>query len=197
MRITTFFPALGKEMKTWFEAFLSYLPGVTGTKLRKAYFSKLLRAGRTITIGAGTRFVATDGISLEAEVSFGLDNYLNASGGTIVIGSRTSFNHGVQLNAAVGGKIIIGSNCLVGPNVIFRTASHRYRDKRVLIRDQGHDIGDIVLGNDVWIGAGAILLGGISIGNGAVIGAGSVVTRNIPEFSVAVGVPARVIKERF
>ena len=55
----------------------------------------------------------------------------------------------------------------------------------------------IIIGNDVWIGAKTIVMGGVTIGNGCVIGAGSIVTKDIPPYSVAVGVPAKVIKKRF
>lgn len=55
----------------------------------------------------------------------------------------------------------------------------------------------VTIGNDVWIGHGSIILPGVSIGSGAAIGAGAVVSRNIPDFAIAVGVPARVIKYRF
>jgi acetyltransferase-like isoleucine patch superfamily enzyme len=63
--------------------------------------------------------------------------------------------------------------------------------------DQGvYSTGPVILGEDVWLGAGVIILGGIRIGKGSIIGAGSVVTRDIPEYSIAVGVPARVVKVR-
>ncbi len=55
----------------------------------------------------------------------------------------------------------------------------------------------VIIGNDVWIGAKAIIMGGVKIGDGAVIGAGSIVTKDIPNYAVAVGVPAKVIKYRF
>ncbi|QHL89493.1 hypothetical protein GU926_17095 [Nibribacter ruber] len=57
--------------------------------------------------------------------------------------------------------------------------------------------GDIVIGNDVWIGAHSIVLSGVTIGNGAIIGANSVVTKDLPPYSIAVGTPAKVIKYRF
>jgi acetyltransferase-like isoleucine patch superfamily enzyme len=76
----------------------------------------------------------------------------------------------VYLNSSVGGTIEIGSYCLIGPKIIFRTASHNFRDKSVLIRYQGHKIGNLILEDDVWIGTGATLLGGITIGKSAVVG---------------------------
>ncbi|NKS84722.1 hypothetical protein GS571_03705 [Rhodococcus hoagii] len=57
--------------------------------------------------------------------------------------------------------------------------------------------GDLVIGNDVWIGAGATVLSGIAIGDGAIVGAGSVVSRDVEPYSIVVGNPARVIRKRF
>lgn len=56
---------------------------------------------------------------------------------------------------------------------------------------------EVVIGNDVWIGQGAMLLGGIEIGNGAIIGAGAVVTKDVPPYSIVAGVPARIVRYRF
>jgi acetyltransferase-like isoleucine patch superfamily enzyme len=56
---------------------------------------------------------------------------------------------------------------------------------------------NVEIGNDVWIGTGAIILDGVKVGNGAIIGAGAVVTKDIPDYAIAVGVPAKVIKYRF
>ena len=122
--------------------------------------------------------------------------FFSACKGKILVGENTAFNHNVHINASVGGEINIGKYVLVGPNVIMRTANHKFSDSNILIRNQGHVIGDIIIEDDVWIAAGAILLSGIKIGKGAVIGAGSVVTKDIPSMAVAVGNPAKVIKFR-
>lgn len=96
----------------------------------------------------------------------------------------------------IGGQIVIGENCLIGPKVVMRTASHRFEKKEVNIRGQGHQIADILIEDDCWIGANAIILGGVHIGKGAIIGAGAVVTKDIPSMVIAVGVPAKVLKYR-
>ncbi len=77
-----------------------------------------------------------------------------------------------------------------------RTANHQYRRSDMNIQDQGHDIADINIENDVWIGANAVILGGVHIGRGAVVGASAAVTKDVPSMAVVVGVPAQVIKFR-
>jgi acetyltransferase-like isoleucine patch superfamily enzyme len=59
------------------------------------------------------------------------------------------------------------------------------------------EFNEVIIGNDVWIGTKAIIMGGITIGNGVIIGAGSIVTKDLPDYSIAVGIPAKVIKYRF
>jgi galactoside O-acetyltransferase len=122
--------------------------------------------------------------------------YFNAEGGSISVGNWTAFNRGAHINAACGGMISIGEHCPIGPGVLMRTANHRFSRPDLYIQDQGHEPADIIIDDDVWIGANAIILGGVHIGKGAVIGAGAVVTSNIPSMGVAVGIPAKVIKYR-
>lgn len=112
----------------------------------------------------------------------------------IEMGYNVFINRNVYITARA--NIIIGDNVLIGPDVIINSGMHRYRDKDKLIRDQGHEIKPITIGNDVWIGAKAVIMPGVVIGDGSVIGAGSIVTRSLPPYSVAVGIPARIIKER-
>lgn len=110
------------------------------------------------------------------------------------IGYNVFINRNAYITARA--NITIGDNVLIGPGVIINSGMHRYKDKNKLIRDQGHEIKPIIIGNDVWIGANAVIMPGVFIGDGSVIGAGAIVTRSIPSYSVAVGIPARIIKER-
>ncbi len=93
------------------------------------------------------------------------------------------------------GRIIIGDDVLFGPDVMVTAATYRYNDGSPVTR-QLMDEADIIIGRDVWIGVGAIILAGARIGDGAVIGAGSVVKGHIPPFALAVGSPAKVVGSR-
>ena len=109
------------------------------------------------------------------------------------IGDRVSINRGVEFYSDYFGnhRIVIGSDVRIAPNVCFHAAGHEISNL-----DYSHAGGQIVVGNEVWIGAGVIVLSGVTIGDRSVIGAGSVVTKDIPPDSVAVGMPARVIRTR-
>jgi acetyltransferase-like isoleucine patch superfamily enzyme len=133
--------------------------------------------GRGSTVGDGYRF------------------YAQTEDSRIVIYDNVSINYNVSINADFG-TIEIGSNSLIGPAVIMRSSNHSFSDSSSLISSQGHDSGNITIGENVWIGANATILPNVSIGSNSIIGAGSVVTKNIPNDVIAVGVPAKVIKSR-
>lgn len=89
--------------------------------------------------------------------------------------------------------IYIGDNVMIAPNVTIITGSHPIEPQ---LREQGYQFNvDVHIGNNVWIGAGAIVMPGVNIGNNSVIGAGSVVTKDIPANVVAFGSPCKVIRE--
>ncbi len=88
-------------------------------------------------------------------------------------------------------KVTIGNNVFFGPGVQIYTATHPTNPAERLLFEFSEPV---AIGNDCWIGGGAIILPGVCIGNGCTIGAGSVVTKNIPANTVAVGNPARVVK---
>jgi maltose O-acetyltransferase len=110
----------------------------------------------------------------------------------VEIGSNVAINRGAQFFPGYKekNKITIGDRVYIAPNVCFYASGHDVQNPSQIIG------GDIVIGDNVWIGANAIILPGISIGANCVIGAGSVVTRSIPENSVAAGNPARVLKTK-
>ena len=86
---------------------------------------------------------------------------------------------------------------MMGPEVIIYTSGHKFDRLDISMMDQGFtDVNPVTIGNDVWLGRRVIIMPGVTIGDGCVIGAGAVVTKDIPAYSVAVGVPARVIKSR-
>lgn len=94
------------------------------------------------------------------------------------------------------GHIKIGKNCLIASHTGIYANNHIFDDASRAIASQGVTAKGIVIEDDCWLGDGVKVLDGVTIGQGSVIGAGSVVTKSIPPFSVAVGVPAKVIKRR-
>lgn len=113
---------------------------------------------------------------------------------TIHIGRQTY----IGLNVCIGGpgNIKIGKDCLIAANSGIIANNHIFTDIHQKIAEQGVTRKGIVIEDNCWLGYGVKILDGVTIGEGSVIGAGSVVTKNIPPYSVAVGVPAKVIKSR-
>lgn len=112
-------------------------------------------------------------------------------------GDRISFGDRVYLNINCtlldGGKICFGDDVLVGPNVQILTVNHPTDAEQRLTRKSL--IEDIVIGNNVWIGAGAILLPGIKVDNNSVIAAGSIVTQDVEANVIVAGNPAKIVKQ--
>ena len=158
--------------------------------------SKFLSRKFGIFISPGCEFIGIESMRFGDGVSIGTISFFAADMGKISVGANTGFNRNVHINASVGGEISIGADCLIGPNVVMRTAGHRFEDLELPIRKQGHILKDITINDNVWIGSNAVILGGVVIGEGAVIGAGAVVTKDVPPFAVVGGVPARILKYR-
>jgi len=127
-------------------------------------------------------------IADDCELSQGV--VLKAYGGDISIGKNTFLGEYCVLYGH--GGIEIGSNTLIAMHTCIVSSNHTIPAKGTLIRSQPDILGPVKIGNDVWIGAGVKILAGVMIGDGCVIGAGSVVTKNVPPFAVAVGVPCHV-----
>jgi maltose O-acetyltransferase len=111
---------------------------------------------------------------------------------TFIDGKRFDSNLESNLDLITHGKISIGNDCLIGPNVQLLAVSH---DKDPHSRlDKYNYVDDIIIGKNVWIGGGAIILAGVVIGDNAIIGAGSVVTNSVDEHSFYAGNPAHKIR---
>jgi acetyltransferase-like isoleucine patch superfamily enzyme len=114
-------------------------------------------------------------------------------GFNVKLGKNVFINfHAVFLDTCL---ISIGSRTLVGPNVSFFSGTHPL-DPAVRQGTRGPELGkEIHIGEDCWIGGNVVILPGVNIGRGSVVGAGSVVTRNVPDFTVVAGNPAKVIRK--
>ena len=104
---------------------------------------------------------------------------------------------GVGIRCEIYGPVTIGNNVMMGPEVVVYTHNHECSRTDIPMMEQGNAPEQAVtVGNDCWIGRRVMIMPGVSIGDGSVIGAGAVVTKDIPPYSVAAGVPAKVIKSR-
>ncbi|MCP4374515.1 MAG: acyltransferase [Deltaproteobacteria bacterium] len=112
----------------------------------------------------------------------------------VKIGKRSSLNQGVIIDGF--GCVNIGRGVRIAPYVCINTADHQYDDPETLIVNQGFVVAKVIIEDDVWVGTGAKINKGVRIGKGSVIGSGSVVIKDVPPYSIAAGVPCRVIKSR-
>ena len=104
---------------------------------------------------------------------------------------------GIGINCEIYGPVKLGEYVMMGPEVVIYTSGHRHDSIDIPIGEQGsEEIRPVEIGNDVWIGRRVIIMPGVKIGNGCIIGAGAVVTKDIPDYSIAAGVPAKVVKSR-
>lgn len=103
---------------------------------------------------------------------------------------------GLGINSRISGKVIIGSNVMMGPCVSLYAQNHIFDRTDIPMNKQGFVSGNIIIEDDVWIGANSIILNNVTIGKGAIVGAGSVVTHNVAPYSIVGGNPAKCIRMR-
>lgn len=190
--------ALQREFSDYVEFFVNSLPGRTGQKLRYYFYCRtLLGLGVPAVIEQGVHICAAKAICIGNFFSCGRRCSLNAGGGgSILIGDNVAFNIDVNINASIGGVVSIGNNVLVGPGVLMRTSDHIFSRVDLTIPEQGHKSGKILIDDGAWIGGNVTIIGDVRIGKGAIIGANALVNRDVPDYSVVGGVPAKHIKWR-
>lgn len=152
--------------------------------------------GKRISIAKGCHVMDNSSIIGDVVIRenvFVHENVLIRSfGENITIGENTTINR----NTNILSKVSIGANCSIAPNVVIVGANHIFSNKSKTIKEQGSTYRGIIIEDDVWIAANVTVCDGVRIGKGAVIGAGAVIVNNIPPYTVAVGIPAKVIKNR-
>lgn len=119
-------------------------------------------------------------------------------GENVTIGDNCLINHNclIQAGKSEYGKITIGNYVHTGVNVMIMAFNHGTYTRDVPTKLQDYEDAPIVIKDDVWIGAGSIILAGVTIGKGAVIAAGAVVNKDVPEYAIVGGIPAKVLKLR-
>lgn len=153
------------------------LPGSSVTSLGTSFRARLCKRIFT-SIG--------EGVNIAPGVRFG-------RGGRLSIGDRSGMGENSYIVCM--NNVIIGSDVMMGPEVMILTGGHGYSAPDVKLTDQSITTAPVVIGDDVWIGARAIILPGVTIGNRSIVGAGSVVTKNVASNTVVAGNPAKYIKD--
>jgi acetyltransferase-like isoleucine patch superfamily enzyme len=115
---------------------------------------------------------------------------INNGVGDVIIGDRTF----IGMSNVIIGPVKMGNDIMLAQNIVVSGLNHGYEDVNVPPSQQKVICKQINIADDVWIGANCVITAGVSIGKHSIIGAGSVVTKDIPDFSIAVGNPAKVIK---
>jgi acetyltransferase-like isoleucine patch superfamily enzyme len=163
---------------------------------------KFISFGKGVTLGKN---VTIDGLSREGVV---IGDGVNIGPYTIIeaSGTITNLGKGIRIGQYSGvggfsfiggaGGVVIGKNVIMGQWVSFHPENHNYGSLDLPIRLQGVSRKGIIVGDDCWIGAKVTFLDGALVGEGCVIAAGAVVRGEIPPYSIAAGVPAKVIKSR-
>jgi acetyltransferase-like isoleucine patch superfamily enzyme len=195
------------------------VPGALGLFLRSKLYPRLLgRVGRDVTFGAhvvlrhphkiaiGNNVVIDDGCCLDAKgttnqgivigdgVFVGRGTILSCKNGDIILEDHANIGFNVEVFSA--GRVRIGKHVLVAAYTYLVGGDHLYDRVDVPVLYQGRTAQGIDVGDNVWLGAHVVVTDGARIGRDAIVGAGAVVVGEIPEFHVAAGVPAKVIRDR-
>ncbi|MBO9338718.1 MAG: acyltransferase [Chloroflexus sp.] len=201
------------------QSICGWIPGLIGIGLRALVYRTLMHIDGIVAIEDGVRIRFADNVRLGRGVYLDHGVYLHACPGGITIGDESmvmknailhvyNFRNLPHSHITVGRRSLIGESCIlrgqggitIGDDVYLGTlvqilaVNHVFHDTTRPISMQGITAQGISIGDGSWIGSGAIILDGVRIGRNVVVGAGAVVTKDIPDYCIAVGNPARVIR---
>ena len=173
-----------------------------GFKVRYLFWKCVLislggKIGKNAKIYEGVRIACENSgkITIGDDVRILRNATISTSGsGKISIGNNVHIGEGTIIYSDV--EIIIRDNVIIGPQNVIVDFDHVYRDADIPIIKQGHNRQRIIIEQDVWISSHCSVIRGVTISEGSVIGAGSVVNKDVPSYSVACGIPVKVIKKR-
>jgi acetyltransferase-like isoleucine patch superfamily enzyme len=135
------------------------------------------------------------GIILGDDVIISRNCVIQGKTGSVTIGNKTDIGCNAILSS--GGGIQIGNSVLIAGNCYIGGGRYVTEQIDVPMMEQGlYTKGPVIIGDDVWLGAGSTVLDGVKIGRGCIVGAGAVVTKDLPDYAIAAGIPAKVIKTR-
>jgi len=185
------------EINEWYIFMISYLPGCIGRVIRGLIIKRMVKkSGNHISIGVGVEITGHENIEIGNNFSIMRFSSIYAHESNLVLGNNISINSNSCIGAADGGEIVIGSNVLIAQNVVLRASDHDFNNAKIPIKEQRHSGGKIVIGDDCWIGANAVITRNVCIGSHSIVGAGAVVTKDVEPYSIVAGVPARLIRRR-
>jgi len=199
--------------------FFSWVPGAIGLWLRQLFYPLLLKkCGRKVVFGANVIFrhplkieigdnvviddnclidakgISNEGIWIGSNTYIGRNSILSCKNGNIKLGRNV--NIGFNCDIFSGSNVEIGDDVLIAAYSYIIGGDHDATKTDRSVSAQGSTSYGIKIGNGTWLGAGVKVLDGRNIGAHCIVGAGAVVTKGIPDYTVAAGVPARVIKDR-
>lgn len=185
-----------------FEMFLQRMLRILYSEAFKLWYRRFFRIHGRLFIGKAVRLKPhlrgtspRSGFRVTFLGNNSVGDYCTLHGaGSLELGKNSFINDRcyVQFNE----RITIGENVMIAPSVSIRDTDHGFSRTDIPMMQQDLDTSPVCIGDDVWIGHGAIILKGVRIGDGAIVAAGAVVTRNVAPFSIVGGVPAREIAKR-
>lgn len=187
LRNIAYYPILG------FSKFPTFIqPNVQLVGVKHIHIGKGVRIRKGTTIDSrGNKIILEDKVLIDRCVEIRM---FNGYGGSLEVGENSYLAPFVFIGGP--GKVRIGRDCMIASHSTLIANNHNFDNTDVPISRQGLTCKGIHIEEDCWLGSGVRVLDGVTIGRGSVIGAGAVVTKDIPAYSVAAGVPAKVIRKR-